>query len=75
MSDDPHETPPESYFPEIEAAYLKTIPEWMRLLRQTPGYGGGVTHAELVKMLITDYGMAREHADALVAHTLSEDGG
>jgi hypothetical protein len=66
---------PASCFPSIEATYQKTIPEWKQIIRQTPGYGGAVTHKELVKILKTDYGMGDGHADALVAHTLDEDRG
>lgn len=66
---------PASYFPSIEATYGKTIQEWQRILRQTPGYGADVTHMDLVSILKTDYGMGHGHANALVAHTLGEDRG
>lgn len=64
---------PASYFPSIEAKYLKTISEWKQIIRSTPGYGADVTHMDLVKILKTDYGMGHGHANALVAHTLGED--
>ena len=65
-----------SYLPSIEATYQKPIPEWKQILRATPGYGdegGRWSHADLVSLLRSDYGMSQEHADALVAHTLDED--
>jgi hypothetical protein len=66
---------PASYFPSIEAKYGKTIPEWKQLIRESPGYGVGAKHMELVAMLKTDFGMGHGHANALVAHTLNEDQG
>ena len=70
-------TDPASYLPAIEAAYQKPVPEWQQILRATPGYGeegGRWSHADLVSLLRSDYGMTQEHADALVAHTLGADG-
>jgi hypothetical protein len=64
---------PASYFPSIEAKYGKTIQEWQRIIRQSPGYRTDTTHMQLVHMLKTDFGMGHGHANALVAHTLGED--
>lgn len=66
---------PASYFPSIEAKYGKTIPEWQQIIRESPGYGVGAKHMDLVHMLKTDFAMGHGHADALVAHTLGEDKG
>jgi hypothetical protein len=74
MSDE-KEKGPASYFPSIEAKYGKTIPEWKKILRESPGYGTDTTHTQLVSMLKTDFGMGHGHANALVAHTLAEDQG
>ena len=66
---------PASYFPSIESKYGKTIPEWKQIIRESPGYGVGIKHMELVSMLKTDFGMGHGHANALVGHTLNEDKG
>jgi hypothetical protein len=66
-------TGPASYFPSIEAKYGKSIPEWKQIIRESPGYGVGAKHMELVSMLKTDFGMGHGHANALVGHTLGED--
>ena len=68
-------TGPASYFPSIEAKYGRTIEEWKRVIRESPGYGTGSTHMELVRRLKTDFGMGHGHANALVAHTIGEDKG
>jgi hypothetical protein len=64
---------PASYFPSIEAKYGKTIEEWQRIIRESPGYGVGATHMDLVRMLKIDFGMGHGHANALIAHTLGQD--
>lgn len=64
---------PESYFPSIEATYGKTIDEWKRLIRESPGYGAGARHNELVDMLKTQFGMGHGHANALVHVVRGED--
>jgi hypothetical protein len=64
---------PASYFPSIEKKYGRTIAEWKALLRaRAPG-----KHMELVAWLKQEHGMGHGHghANALVAHTLAEDGG
>lgn len=73
MAGDKSVTGPASYFPSIEAKYGKTIPEWKRILRESPGYGPDAKHMDLVRMLKTDFGMGHGHANALVGHTLGED--
>jgi hypothetical protein len=60
---------PASYFPSIEKKYGKPIAEWKKLIRASPLQ----KHGELVNWLKTEHGMGHGHANALVAHTLSED--
>ena len=62
---------PASYFPSIERTYGRPIEEWKALLRgRMPA-----KHMELVAMLKADHGMGHGHANAIVAHTLAEQGG
>ncbi len=71
---DPTNAPPEvrgpaSYFPSIERTYGKPIAEWKDLIR-----AAGITkHMELVGWLKSEHSMGHGHANALVAHTLTED--
>lgn len=65
---------PESCFPSIEAKYGRTIEEWKQLIRESPGYGVGARHSDLVNMLKTEFGMGHGHANALVAAVRGEDG-
>lgn len=59
---------PASYFPSIEKTYGRSIDEWQDLVRQhLPA-----KHMELVAMLKTEHGMGHGHANAVVAHTLSQ---
>ncbi|WP_310539027.1 DUF4287 domain-containing protein [Phenylobacterium sp.] len=61
---------PASYFPSIEKTYGRPIAEWKALVRgRMPA-----KHMELVAMLKADHGMGHGHANALVAHTLAEEG-
>ncbi|WP_131834988.1 DUF4287 domain-containing protein [Ancylobacter aquaticus] len=62
---------PASYFPSIEKTYGRPISEWKALVRAALP----ARHMELVAMLKTQHGMGNGHANALVAHTLAEDGG
>ncbi len=62
---------PASYFPSIEKTYGRPIAEWKALIRAAMP----ARHMELVAMLKADHGMGHGHANALVAHTLAEDGG
>lgn len=60
---------PASYFPSIEKTYGRPIAEWKALLRdRLPA-----RHMELVAWLKQEHGMGHGHANALVAHMLSED--
>jgi hypothetical protein len=61
---------PASYFPSIEKKYGRPISEWTALIRSSPL----TRHMELVAWLKSEYGMGHGHANALVGHTLSEDG-
>jgi hypothetical protein len=60
---------PASYFPSIEKKYGRPISEWKSVIRSHPE----LKHMELVKLLKTEHGLGHGHANALVAHTLSED--
>lgn len=61
---------PASYFPSIEKTYGRPIAEWKALVRgRMPA-----RHMELVAMLKADHGMGHGHANAIVAHTLAEEG-
>lgn len=62
---------PASYFPSIEKKYGRSIAEWKALLRARPP----ARHMEHVAWLKAEHGMGQGHANALVAHTLAEDGG
>jgi hypothetical protein len=61
---------PASYFPSIEKKYGKPIAEWKALIRSKQG----LKHMELVNWLKAEHGMGHGHANALVAHTLAENG-
>ena len=59
---------PASYFPSIEKKYGREIAEWKQLIRAS-----NITkHMHLVNWLKTEYGMGHGHANALVAHTITE---
>jgi hypothetical protein len=60
---------PASYFPSIEKKYGRAISEWQVLVRKH--YPS--KHMELVSMPKGEHGMGHGHANAIVAHTLSED--
>ena len=61
---------PASYFPSIEKKYGKSIDEWKAIIRSS----GLTSWKELMSLLKEDYGMGHGHANALVLHTLEEDG-
>jgi hypothetical protein len=61
---------PASYFPSIEKTYGRPIAEWQALVRAAYP----ARHMELVAMLKTGHGMGHGHANAIVAHTLAQDG-
>lgn len=61
---------PASYFPSIERTYGRSIKEWKAMIA-----GCGLSkHMDIVKWLKTEHQMGHGHANALVAHTLSEHG-
>lgn len=61
---------PASYFPSIEKTYGRPISDWKALVRDAYP----AKHMELVAVLKTDHGLGHGHANAIVAHTLAEDG-
>jgi len=61
---------PATYFPSIEKKYGRPVAEWKAEIRA----GYPAKHMELVAMLKAEHGMGHGHANALVAHTLAEDG-
>ncbi|MDT0278012.1 DUF4287 domain-containing protein [Blastococcus goldschmidtiae] len=61
---------PTSYFPSIEKKYGRPIAEWQELIRASPLQ----KHLDLVNWLKTEHGLGHGHANALVRHTLLEDG-
>jgi hypothetical protein len=61
---------PASYFPSIEKKYGRPIAHWQEIIRSEPG----LSHMELVRFLKTEHALGHGHANALVAHTLEEDG-
>ncbi|MET0240667.1 MAG: DUF4287 domain-containing protein [Sphingobium sp.] len=70
MTDEPIKGPA-SYFPSIEKKYGKPIEEWKALIRKRLP----AKHMELVAMLKDEHAMGHGHANALVAHILSEGKG
>ncbi|SEL10866.1 protein of unknown function [Blastococcus sp. DSM 46786] len=64
------ENGPASYFPSIEKKYGRPIEEWKRLIRSSSLR----KHLELVTWLKDEHGLGHGHANALVRHTLLEDG-
>jgi Domain of unknown function (DUF4287) len=69
MSDDTIKGPA-SYFPSIEEKHGRPISEWKALVRAALP----ARHMELVAMLKARHGLGHGHANAIVAHTLAEDG-
>ncbi len=61
---------PAAYFPSIEKTYGRPVAEWQRRVRECYP----ANHMELVAMLKTEHGLGHGHANAIVAHTLAEDG-
>ncbi|WP_098007724.1 DUF4287 domain-containing protein [Streptomyces sp. sk226] len=60
---------PVGYVPSIEKKYGRPIGEWKGLIRSSPL----TEHMELVGGLNSEHGLGRGHANARVAHTLTED--
>ena len=69
MTDQPTKGPA-SYFPSIEKTYGRPIAEWKAHVRSRYP----AKHMDLVAMLKTEHGLGHGHANAIVAHTLAEDG-
>lgn len=61
---------PASYFPSIEKTYGRPVSDWQRLVRDRYP----AKHMALVAMLKDEHGIGHGHANAIVAHTLAEDG-
>ena len=61
---------PASYFPSIEKTYGRPIAEWQQVVRDAYP----AKHMELVAVLKDQHGMGHGHANAVVAHTLAQDG-
>ena len=61
---------PASYFPSIEKTYGQPIEHWKALVRAQ----AGMKHMEIVNWLKAEHGLGHGHANALVAHTLAEEG-
>lgn len=61
---------PASYFPSIEKTYGRPISDWQKLVRDAYP----AKHMELVAVLKNNHGVGHGHANAIVAHTLAEDG-
>ncbi|MFD1332264.1 DUF4287 domain-containing protein [Methylopila musalis] len=61
---------PASYFPSIEKTYGRPISHWKEIVRAALP----ARHMELVALLKQQHGLGHGHANAIVAHTLAEDG-
>lgn len=62
---------PASYFPSIEKTYGRPVSHWKDIVRAARP----ARHMDLVRMLKDEHGLGHGHANAIVAHTLAEDGG
>ncbi|WP_395444868.1 DUF4287 domain-containing protein [Caulobacter sp. UC70_42] len=69
MTQDPVKGPA-SYFPSIEKKYGQPIAHWQQIVRD----GYPARHMDLVAILKDEHGMGHGHANAVVAHTLAQDG-
>lgn len=67
MTEAPKPKGPASYFPSIEKTYGQPITHWLALLESL----GQRKHMEMVAFLKTEHGLGHGHANALVAHHLS----
>ena len=61
---------PASYFPSIEKTYGQPIAHWQQIVRAAYP----ARHMDLVAVLKSQHGLGHGHANALVAHTLAQDG-
>lgn len=69
MTQDPVKGPA-SYFPSIEKKYGQPIAHWQQVVRD----GYPARHMDLVAILKDEHGVGHGHANAVVAHTLAQDG-
>jgi hypothetical protein len=69
MTDDGVVKGPASYFPSIEKTYGRPVSEWQQVVRDNYP----ARHMELVAKL-KEQGLGHGHANAVVAHTLWQDG-
>ena len=67
MTTDEKPKGPASYFPAIEKKYGHPISHWLDLV----GQAKDMKHMEIVNWLKTEHQMGHGHANALVAHVLS----
>lgn len=68
MATAPQVKGPASYFPSIEKTYGQPMAHWFEVVRQA----GPLKHMDLVKLLKTTHQMGHGHANAIVAHVLSQ---
>jgi hypothetical protein len=61
---------PASYFPSIEKKYGQPIAYWQQIVRDSYP----AKHMEIVERLKHEYELGHGHANAVVAHTLAQDG-
>ena len=59
---------PASYFPSIEAKYGQPVQHWLDLIATRTGH----PHMQIVGWLKDIHGLGHGHANALVAHALSQ---
>ena len=68
MANTPRIQGPASYFPSIEKKYGHPVARWFTILQQA----GERKHMELVNLLKSEHQLGHGHANALVAHHLSQ---
>ena len=68
MANTPRIQGPASYFPSIEKKYGHPVAHWFTILQQA----GERKHMELVNLLKSEHQLGHGHANALVAHHLSQ---
>lgn len=61
---------PASYFPSIEKKYGQPIAYWQQIIRDSCP----AKHLEIVGRLKHEHELSHGHANAVVAHTLAQDG-
>ncbi len=68
MATEPKVKGPASYFPSIEKTYGQPMAHWFKVVEQA----GPLKHMDLVNLLKTVHQMGHGHANAIVAHVLSQ---